>query len=61
MQSLPSVIIFMDKFIQDSPLVTQELLESCIPYALIRSMYKELYDTKAHGKKGTVSLPLHRS
>jgi NCK-associated protein 1 len=51
-QSLPSVLIFMDKFVDDSPFVTQESLESCLPYALLRSMYKQLYDTKTQGKKG---------
>jgi hypothetical protein len=51
-QSLPSVLIFMDKFVEDSPFVTQEVLEACLPYALLRSMYKQLYDTKTQGKKG---------
>ena len=55
-QSLPSVLIFMDKFVEDSPFVTQEVLEACLPYALLRSMYKQLYDTKTQGKKGN-----HRS
>jgi hypothetical protein len=48
----------MDKFVDDSPFVTQEALECCLPYALIRSMYKQLYDTKAQGKKGTRSVLL---
>jgi NCK-associated protein 1 len=49
-QSLPSVVIFMDKFLQESPLLTQDMLEGCMPYALLRSLYRQIYESKA-GKK----------
>jgi len=49
-QSLPSVIIFMDKFVQESPLLTHDALEGCLPYSMLRSLYRQLYESKA-GKK----------
>ncbi|KAL6050935.1 hypothetical protein QOT17_019527 [Balamuthia mandrillaris] len=51
-QSFASVIIFMDKFIQSSPVLTQDALEACMPYALLRSQYKELYDPPVKKKRG---------
>eukprot|EP01114_Cavostelium_apophysatum_P008095 TRINITY_DN2037_c0_g1_i3.p1 TRINITY_DN2037_c0_g1~~TRINITY_DN2037_c0_g1_i3.p1 ORF type:complete len:968 (+),score=390.05 TRINITY_DN2037_c0_g1_i3:690-3593(+) len=48
----PSMIIFMDKFIKECPLLTQESLESVLPYALLRSEYKTVYrPTLIGGKK----------
>jgi len=41
-----SVIIFMDKFMDDTQLLSFDLLEGSLPYALLRNMYKELYETK---------------
>lgn len=53
-QSFPSIMIFMDKFIQESPLLTQDVLEEYMPYSLLRSMYKSLHEiSKEKGKKVT--------
>jgi len=41
----PSVIIFMDLFISASPLLTQEVLESCLPYSLLRNEWKSIYSS----------------
>jgi len=42
----PSVVIFMDKFVSASPLLTHDALERCLPYALMRNMYKQIYEEK---------------
>lgn len=46
----PSIIIFMDKFLQESPLLTRDALEACIPYALLRNEWKAVYS--ASSKQG---------
>jgi len=51
--SLPSAFVFMDKFVQESTFLSQDVLEGLLPYSLLRSMYKQLYDPKALNKKGT--------
>ncbi|EGG24359.1 component of SCAR regulatory complex [Cavenderia fasciculata] len=43
---LPSVVVFLDKFVQDSPLISKDVLEQFLPYALIRNMYREIYEIK---------------
>eukprot|EP01119_Soliformovum_irregulare_P005153 TRINITY_DN1660_c0_g1_i1.p1 TRINITY_DN1660_c0_g1~~TRINITY_DN1660_c0_g1_i1.p1 ORF type:complete len:1147 (-),score=374.72 TRINITY_DN1660_c0_g1_i1:168-3608(-) len=45
----PSVIIFMDKFVQASPLLTADVLEECLPYSLLRNEYSSIYSNR--GKK----------
>eukprot|EP01133_Synstelium_polycarpum_P006513 gene6513-7543_t len=44
---LPSVMIFLDQFTQDCPLLTKDTLEQYLPYSLIRNMYKDIYENKA--------------
>jgi len=59
-ESFPAIMIFMDKFIQDSPLLTQNVLEECMPYSLLRSMYKSLYEmSKEKGKKKDAQEDFH--
>jgi len=43
----PSIIVFMDKFIQESPLLTRDSLEHCLPYSLLRSEWKGIYSARA--------------
>jgi len=53
----PSVIIFMDKFMDDAKLLTYDALESCLPYSLLRNMYKDVYENKnSAGKTGDVTV-----
>lgn len=46
-----SVIIFMDKFIESSPLLGRESLEEVLPYTLLRSHYKMVYGKAQTSKK----------
>jgi len=55
--SLPSAFVFMDKFVQESTFLSQDVLEGLLPYSLLRSMYKQLYDPKALNKKGKALNP----
>lgn len=41
-----SVIIFMDRFVQECPLLTEDMLEKTLPYTLLRNMYKQIYEDK---------------
>ncbi|EGC34074.1 component of scar regulatory complex [Dictyostelium purpureum] len=43
---IQSVIVFLDKFTQQCPLLTKDSLEQFIPYSLIRNMYKDLFEHK---------------
>eukprot|EP01132_Coremiostelium_polycephalum_P004043 gene4043-5061_t len=43
---LPSVVVFLDKFTQQCPLLTKDVIEQYLPYALVRNMYKDLYENK---------------
>jgi NCK-associated protein 1 len=45
-QSLPSVAILVDIFVQASPLLTKDTLQNVIPYSLIRSFYREIYSSR---------------
>jgi NCK-associated protein 1 len=48
----PSVIIFIDRFVQECPLLTEDMLERTLPYTLLRNMYKQIYEDKtAPGKQ----------
>jgi len=47
----PSIIIFMDRFIEESPLLTRDILEECLPYALLRNEWKSVFTAKNIGKK----------
>jgi NCK-associated protein 1 len=49
----PSVITFLDRFVQASPMLTNDMLERCLPYALLRNMYKQIYEDKLVGAKST--------
>lgn len=41
-----SVVIFIDRFVQECPLLTEDMLERTLPYTLLRNMYKQLYEDK---------------
>jgi len=41
-----SVIIFIDRFVQECPLLTEDMLERTLPYTLLRNMYKQIYEDK---------------
>jgi len=45
-RDLPSVVIFLDLFVQNCPVLTRNTLESCMPYAFLRSMWRDLYSRK---------------
>jgi len=47
----PSIIIFIDRFIEACPLLTAEVMESCLPYALLRSEWRSIY-SEGDAKKG---------
>jgi NCK-associated protein 1 len=51
----PSVITFLDRFVQASPMLTTDMLERCLPYALLRNMYKQIYEDKLLGTKSAES------
>eukprot|EP01112_Ceratiomyxa_fruticulosa_P019008 TRINITY_DN6153_c0_g1_i1.p1 TRINITY_DN6153_c0_g1~~TRINITY_DN6153_c0_g1_i1.p1 ORF type:complete len:1157 (-),score=241.56 TRINITY_DN6153_c0_g1_i1:17-3487(-) len=52
----PSVIIFMDKFMEDAKLLTYDALDSCLPYSLLRNMYKDVYENKNLGKTADATI-----
>lgn len=39
-----SVIAFLDRFVDSTPFVSREQVEPMLPYAFIRTMYRDLYD-----------------
>lgn len=46
-----SVYLLLDEIVQESPFLTMDLLESCFPYALLRTSYHTVYnqaDVQAH-------------
>jgi len=45
--TLPSILIFLDKVVELTPYFTRDQLESILPYCLLRSMYRDLYDPAA--------------
>jgi len=50
--ALPSILIFLDKVVELTPYFTRDQLESILPYCLLRSMYRDLYDpAAAKGRK----------
>jgi len=50
--ALPSILIFLDKVVELTPYFTRDQLESILPYCLLRSMYRDLYDpTAVKGRK----------
>jgi hypothetical protein len=53
----PSIIIFLDRFVQASPLLTQDMLDACLPYAILRNMYKQIYEDKAAPGKPVTDAP----
>eukprot|EP01092_Planopodium_desertum_P008628 TRINITY_DN3628_c1_g1_i2.p1 TRINITY_DN3628_c1_g1~~TRINITY_DN3628_c1_g1_i2.p1 ORF type:complete len:100 (+),score=13.98 TRINITY_DN3628_c1_g1_i2:30-302(+) len=52
--SIPSIVIFLDKFVEYSPYISRDFLEKLMPYTLLRSMFKEVYETKKTKKKDGV-------
>lgn len=38
-----SVYLLLDELVQESPFLTMDLLESCFPYALLRTSYHHVY------------------
>jgi NCK-associated protein 1 len=47
-----SVMVFFDMFIEDNPLLMRDDLEYIIPYALLRSMWRQNYSKITKGKTG---------
>jgi len=43
-KDLPSVLIFLDLFIRETPMVSRSVLNEFIPYPLLSSMWREVYD-----------------
>jgi len=41
----PSMVIFMDKFIEECPLLPRNILENYLPYALLRTEYRICYSS----------------
>ncbi|EFA80340.1 component of SCAR regulatory complex [Heterostelium album PN500] len=41
-----SVIIFLDKFVEECPLLIKDNLEQYLPYTFIRNMFKDIYENK---------------
>lgn len=44
---LASVMIFVDRFVEQSPFLTYDVLEGIIPYTLFRGMFRDLYTNKS--------------
>jgi len=53
---LSSVIIFMDMFVQESPLLTRDVLENCLPYALLRNHFKGIFAPKTNKRQEVASV-----
>ncbi len=61
-----SVIIFMDKvhwfcgitfqFVQESPLLTRDALENCLPYSLLRNHFRGIFAPKTTKKQEVASV-----
>lgn len=47
-----SVMVFFDMFIEENPLLMRDDLEYIIPYALLRSMWRQNYSKVTKGKSG---------
>jgi len=45
----PSIIVFVDKFVEACPLLTNGVMESCLPYALLRNEWRSVYAQKGSG------------
>jgi len=41
-----AITIFIDQFVASCPLISHDVLEQSIPYALIRSLQKEIYGSR---------------
>jgi len=54
---LPSAMVFMDEFLKESTLLTRDMLESSLPYAILRNMWREVYDIKGSGKSAGAAGP----
>jgi len=39
----PSIIVFLDQFVENCPLITRDILEDCIPYTLLRNMFRDIF------------------
>jgi len=51
-----SLIIFMDRFVQESPLLTRDVLENNLPYSLLRNHFMAIYTPKATKKQEVSSV-----
>lgn len=54
MSNWADVMVFLDLFIQQAPYLERDALEKVLPYALLRSMYNEVYKTRDGVTAGTV-------
>ncbi|XP_041946705.1 nck-associated protein 1-like [Alosa sapidissima] len=43
-----SVYLLLHLIVQDSPFLSQDMLENCFPYVLLRNAYREVYKTFIH-------------
>ena len=49
---LDTIVIFLDQFVEQAPYLTRDHLESVLPYSVLRTMYKRVFEsTKSKGKK----------
>eukprot|EP01088_Endostelium_zonatum_P020849 TRINITY_DN7889_c0_g1_i1.p1 TRINITY_DN7889_c0_g1~~TRINITY_DN7889_c0_g1_i1.p1 ORF type:complete len:1222 (-),score=181.06 TRINITY_DN7889_c0_g1_i1:62-3727(-) len=51
-KSFPSMLIFIDKFVEASPQMNRAAFEQILPYIFVRSMYTSLYLVKPTTTKG---------
>lgn len=51
-RDIASVMVFFDMFIEDNPLLMRDDLEYIVPYALLRSMWRQNYSKVMKGKPG---------
>jgi len=47
---LNPIFMFLDNFVEKSPFLTVDHLENCLPFILLRSMYKQIYELKLSKK-----------
>ncbi|CAF1006447.1 unnamed protein product [Brachionus calyciflorus] len=50
-----SVYIILDQIVQSSPFLSYDLLESCFPYALLRTSYRQILKKNSNGISSGVS------
>lgn len=56
LSDFPSVITFLDRFVVESPLITRDVLENNVPYALLKNHWKTIYTPKTTKKQEVSSV-----